>query len=280
MTLGKFFISIPEEEFVKEAIGIVERARDRGVVLRILGALAIYIHSSHERNIIEELYCKVGRFPESKALFTDLDLVAYSKQRGEIMKLFEKELKFKYNVIVRGIFGLKRLIYMHPMDLYKVEIFFDKLEFSHDVVFGFKPGCGRLELDYPTIALSDLALEKLQIHKITMKDIVDLIVLFAAHRIGRTEEREVINCSYIASVLSADWGFWYDLVNNLNVTKRYAEKLHLEKMLNDGVYNIFLSRVDELLKIIEETPKTKEWKKRAKVGTSKPWYREVEEFVR
>lgn len=279
MTSEVSFIKIPEEEFVKEAISIIEIAKSKNIVLRMMGALAIYIHSLHEKSAIE-LYNKIGRFAGSKYLFTDLDVVAYSKQRGEIMKLFEKDLQFKYNILLRGIFALKRLIYIHPKDLYSVDIFFDKLEFSHDVVFGLKPGHGRLELDYPTISLSDLVLEKVQIHRINMKDVVDLMVLFTAHKVSKSEEKEKVNCNYIASVLSADWGFWYDAINNLDITKKYAGKLYLEKKLSDEVYNIFVNRVDELLKIIDETPKTKEWKKRAKIGTSKPWYREVEEIVR
>ena len=38
-------VELPPEEFIKEAINIVEEAQKRGVVLRILGAVAIYIHS-------------------------------------------------------------------------------------------------------------------------------------------------------------------------------------------------------------------------------------------
>jgi hypothetical protein len=38
--------------------------------------------------------------------------------------------------------------------------------------------------------------------------------------------------------------------------------------------------VDLLLKIIEEEPKSKNWMKRAKEGTSKKWWRDVEEIVR
>ncbi|MHA1631553.1 MAG: hypothetical protein ACTSXC_01895 [Candidatus Freyarchaeota archaeon] len=34
------------EEFVKESISIVEKAKSTDTVLRIIGALAVYIHSS------------------------------------------------------------------------------------------------------------------------------------------------------------------------------------------------------------------------------------------
>jgi len=35
------------------------------------------------------------------------------------------------------------------------------------------------------------------------------------------------------------------------------------------------SKIDQILKYIDEEPKTKEWLKRAEVGTKKKWYKEV-----
>jgi hypothetical protein len=37
-------------------------------------------------------------------------------------------------------------------------------------------------------------------------------------------------------------------------------------------------RVMKLLKMIEEEPKAAAWEKRAKVGATKKWYRDVEEI--
>jgi hypothetical protein len=37
------------------------------------------------------------------------------------------------------------------------------------------------------------------------------------------------------------------------------------------------SRIDELLKVIDEAPKTLAWKMRAKIGTRRIWYQEVSE---
>jgi len=63
-------------------------------------------------------------------------------------------LGFRPDSVINGFFGDRRLIYYEPSDKFHVDIFLDKLEFSHDVIFGKKPGDGRLELDYPTIALA------------------------------------------------------------------------------------------------------------------------------
>jgi hypothetical protein len=273
-------VELPPEEFIKEAINIVEEAQKRGVVLRILGAVTIYIHSLHVPQALE-IYNRVGRFGDQGPLFTDLDLIAYSKQRPKIVELFEKVLGFKGDMMVNALFGHKRLVYYHPKNLYHVDIFFDKLEFSHDIFFGDKPGKGRLELDYPTITLADLMLEKLQIHQINFKDLVDVIVLLYGHDLcGDTVHKECVDAKYIAKILADDWGFWYDATQNLGKVKNLLEKLVAEGKIGQDVKAVVEDRINRLLKIVDEEPKTKNWLKRAKIGTSKPWYREVEELIR
>jgi hypothetical protein len=39
------------------------------------------------------------------------------------------------------------------------------------------------------------------------------------------------------------------------------------------------AKVDALLKIIEEAPKSGRWKSRAKIGTSKQWFKEVADWA-
>jgi len=248
-------------------------------VLRVLGAVAIYIHSKHDPEAIG-IYSRIGRIKGEETLFTDLDLAAYSKQRKAICDFFEKALGFKYDHLIKALYGHKRLIYFHPQELYHVDVFFDKLEFNHDVEWGSKPGKGRLELDYPTISLADLVLEKLQITRINRKDLIDLMVLFKAHDVCEADARECINGDYIASILSDDWGFWYDATNNLTKLKSFTEQLANEALIEHRIAKIVLERIDKLLSMIDAKPKTKKWVSRSKVGTSKPWYREVEEVVR
>ena len=137
-----------------------------------------------------------------------------------------------------------------------------------------------MELDSPTIPLADLVLEKTQIHEINEKDLKDLIVLIRAHEIGETDEKEVINAKYIAKVLAQDWGFWYDATMNLNKVKAMAKKCLKEGKLTEEDYNDVVKKIDKILEYIEKEPKSKKWKKRAKVGTKKKWWRDVEEVVR
>ncbi|MHA1590216.1 MAG: hypothetical protein ACTSVA_06405 [Candidatus Njordarchaeales archaeon] len=267
---------VPDEVFINDAYRIVNEAQKKGIIIRVIGAVAIRIHSKD----FEELHKRLGRLGEGKQNFSDIDFVGYSKQKKLIEKFFEKDIGFIPDKRINILFGHKRLIFYHPKNWYHSDIFFDALEFSHDIFFGKAPGKGRLELDSPTIPLSDLVLEKLQIHEINEKDIKDLIVLFRAHDIGETDEREVINAKYIAKILADDWGFWYDATTNLKKVKLFAKRYLEDNKIGQEDYDDVVKKIDLLLDYIDKEPKTKRWKKRAKIGTKKMWWRPVEEVIR
>jgi len=269
-------VRLTEEEFVNEVIDIVKKAKDSNIVIRILGGLAIYVHSETAKQI----YGERERLGAGENIFRDLDLIAYSKQRKQIMGFFEKTLGFEPDRMINILFGDRRLVYHHPEHGYYVDLFFDKLEFSHDMNFGTEPGNGRLEPDYPTISLADLVLEKTQIHQINFKDVVDLACLFLCHDVNSSSGNDVIDGNYIATVLADDWGFWYDAVNNLSIVKRYAGDFHSAGKISLDQHDTIIGRIDKLLKMIEEKPKTSKWTKRARKGTKKKWWREVEEITR
>lgn len=220
------------------------------------------------------------RLGEGKRVFSDLDMATYGKHSKAVEKLMEKEIRLMPNKMINAIYGHRRLMFFHSDRLYAVDIFVDKLEYSHDVTFGKGPGSGRLELDYPTLDLADLVLEKIQIHQINEKDLLDLTILFMSHDVQTNEDKEIINGKYIAQVLANDWGFWYDGVNNLKHTLVIAKGCLDERKISSPAYDRVEMQIQKLLKYIEEEPKTAQWKIRQKVGISKPWYREVEELTR
>jgi hypothetical protein len=280
MTNEPTFVTLSEDEFINEAREVIDAARTQGTALRMLGSLAIYVHSLHVPECSAVLHA-VGRVREGAPLFTDLDLMGYSTQSRSISGVFEN-LGFKPDNMINGFFGDRRLVYYEGKDRFHVDVFLDKLEFSHDVLFGKKPGNGRLELDYPTISLTDMVLEKLQIHQIGRKDLVDLMVLFLGHEVrpAANGDREAVDAGHIASLMADDWGFWYESTQNLKKTKQL-----LGGFVNEGrVSAEFAARIENRIGKIEtalqSVEKGRHWQKRAKAGTAKPWYREVEEIVR
>jgi hypothetical protein len=264
---------LSDEAIITEAIKIVEEAEKRGIIIRILGASAVKIHSMDA----EELYKRLRRLNSDRS-FTDIDLVGYSNQRAEIRQLMEKHLSFNISRQFLLLHGKDRLLYYHPQNLYSVDIFFDGLYFSHTILFG-KIGNGRLELDKPTIPVTDILLEKLQIHQINEKDIKDIIVLLRSHGLGYIED-DMINLHRLSSILGDDWGFWMDAVDNLRKTIRYAEEYYKQSIITREEWEDVVRKSSELLDFLEKCQKTEKWEKRARKGIKEKYWNDVEEVFR
>jgi hypothetical protein len=275
--------TLDDEEMFKHALDLIETAEKQGVYLRLLGAMAIRMHIQDTEFM--ELYDALSRLGlDADRKFTDIDFIAYKKQLKGVRNVFEKELDFKVDrMMLQYLRDRGRLIYYAPDNAYHVDVFFDKLEFSHDVHFGKDPKKGRLHLDSPTIPLADIVLQKTQIHRINEKDIKDIIILLRAHDLidtDKTDETNLVNIEYIAQVLADDWGFWKDATDNLQKVKSFCEKYWKEELISQDDMADVLNKVNTILGAIEDEPKTKDWKKRAKKGESKQWWRNVEEVER
>jgi predicted SPOUT superfamily RNA methylase MTH1 len=132
---------------------------------------------------------------------------------------------------------------------------------------------GRLEQDYPTIPLAELLLEKMQIVKINEKDIKDTTLLLKTHDIGDTD-KDTINTVRIAKVLKEDWGFYYTVTNNLDKVRTRKDEYD---WLSQNDRELIGTKIDKLCSIIEAEPKSTGWKLRARIGTKKKWYTDVDE---
>ena len=249
--------------FIQEALRIIDKAQNQNIVMRLMGGFAIRLHCPK----FDYLYDKLQRKPA-----LDLDLITYSRFRPQIKKLFV-ELGYASMASMALMFdtGRNRQVYTDEANNRAVDIFFDRLEMCHAIDFK-----NRLELDSPTITLSDLLLQKAQIVKINEKDVKDIMILLREHSVGETE-KETVNVRYIADLLSSDWGFYYTVTANL---RKVQELLSQYEALAKVDLQDIKSKIDELLKAIENEPKSLKWKIRAKIGTSKRWYTEVEELVR
>ncbi|MEW5747224.1 MAG: hypothetical protein AB1793_00340 [Candidatus Thermoplasmatota archaeon] len=259
---------IPAEEypapevFLDEALALVEEAGRKGLVLRVMGGMAIYMHSRD----YEALWKGLARLG-TKA-FTDIDFVAYGRQRNQLMEFvtskgYKTDPRFLYQ------FGKSRHIFFGgrvPM----VEIFYDELAMNHTI-----PYAGRLEKDSPTVPLGELMMQKLQIVKINEKDIKDLIVLLRAHDVGEGDDQKV-NLSVLDSVdLFNDWGWYHTATTNLAKLKA---KLAEYPQLSDEDRAVVSQRIDRILAHAESRPKSFKWKMRAKVGTKTMWYNPVDDW--
>lgn len=249
--------------FIKEAERIVKEAEKNGVVLRIMGAIAIHIHCPK----FADLHLKLERLGER--VFPDIDFMSIRESRKKISTFLE-ERGYTIDKAVMAIFGSRRHIY-YGNEIPVIDVFFDKLIMCHEIDFR-----DRIKVDYPTIPLADLLLQKMQIVKINLKDVKDTAILLREHDVGESDE-EIINSRYIAKLLSKDWGFYYTVTTNLKETKDRVPTF--EALREEDVLDI-KTKIDKILDAIEREPKSMGWKMRAKVGTKKKWYTEVEEVTR
>ena len=58
----------------------------------------------------------------------------------------------------------------------------------------------------------------------------------------------------------------------------FASRFRDEGVITADQHARILQNIEKLKLAIESSEKTKNWVKRAKIGTSKPWYREVEDL--
>ncbi len=254
--------------YVDEAAAIIAAAEERGIQLRLLGAIAvikhcpefIWLHEATEREL------------------TDIDFVAYGNQRpkvGELLKEMGYATKGGGGGGVTMEVWTGREIYVDPRgQRHSVDIFYDKLDFCHPVEFK-----GRLELDSPTIPLTDIVLEKLQIVQINEKDLKDLMIMFLEHPVNAAGNggREEIDADYIAKRFANDWGFYYTA--NLNFDKVLSFLPRYGAFTPEHRETIG-TRIAEVREVIERKPKSLGWKARARVGPRKKWYRDVGEEYR
>jgi hypothetical protein len=243
--------------FAEEATEIVDSANKKGIVLRILGANAVRIHCPKFAYLHEALQREI----------TDIDFIGYGKQNNNVLRLLE-ELGYVSDKRMRMFQFLGRYLFENPANKRHIDIFFDKLEFCH--VIDFK---GRLELDYPTISLGDIFLQKTQIVQINEKDLRDVMVLVREHEIGG-QAKETIDSDYISGLLSKDWGFYYTVTTNIGKVRAFLPQY---QGLSPEDRSDISAKISRLSEAIEKREKSLGWKMRAKTGTRQRWYKEVEE---
>jgi hypothetical protein len=249
------------DAFVGEALRLVENAEKDGIKIRIMGAVAIRLHATRMLEQSQTL----------KRNITDIDFVGYSKQKEKIEELVAQAGYDQLRAALTPGLLLNRLIFMGKKDPGKhIDIFLDQLQMCHTIDYK-----GFLDLDYPTVSLAHLVLQKMQIIRINEKDIKDTLALLLEHEVGKGN-KETVNADLIAKTLSDDWGFYYTVTTNLNKIRGFMDTYNVAEA-DKAIIN---KRLDALLTAIEDQPKSFGWKVRAKVGTKKKWYNEVEEVER
>jgi len=240
----------PISEISEEAVRILAEASAEGILLRLLGGLAIYLKSPSART-----------HEQLRRSYKDLDFVTLSKFGAKTKALFAK-LGYTGNKTFNALHGHQRLLFYDDEHGRQVDIFVDRMQMCHNIDFR-----SRMYVDERTLSPADLLLTKMQIVEVNEKDLLDVVALLIDYDI--VDHDQGIHSQYISKLASNDWGLHKTLDLNLKKTKAFA----LERNFPEDVSR----RIDTLLAHIEAHPKTMSWKARAMVGERVRWYELPEE---
>jgi hypothetical protein len=246
---------IDNEQLLQKALQIIQEGSRRGILVRLLGGLAIYYHCPHSR---ESFFART---------YGDIDLFGLSSQRRLINEVME-DLGYKPYKEFNAIHGERRLMYYDEHSNVRVDYLLDFFEMCHKIDIR-----NRLEEDEITIPLADLLLTKLQVIELTEKDVKDVVVLFIDHELGDSDEADKINAKYIAKLCSDDWGLYKTVNMTLDKVVDWINQSILDMEIKENI----LSKINRLRTIIDAEPKSLKWRMRAKIGEKIRWYEIPEE---
>ena len=268
---------------IAEAKGIVDAARERGLVLRLLGGLAT------------RLYCRSLDFCERD--HGDIDLIGHRRDAGRIEQLFA-DLGYQADRHVQFATDGRQLRFSRecrhgdewsryrPHDEDHADVFLDTFKLEHAIDLR-----ERLELDDYAVTPTDQLLIKLQMAELEEKDERDVFTLLRDLRAGaagrgagdvlgggegasaRDSDRVSLDFGYIARLCAHDWGLYHDVLNNL---QRLQDRLGSYEV-DAGVEGRVRVALTGLEQAIEAQPTSSAWRLRAKIGTRMAWRNVVEE---
>lgn len=236
---------------------LISAARERSILLRVLGGLAVKVHHKADH-------------PAFRREFGDLDFVIAGKQRREF-ESFMPAAGYSPHKQFNVLNGAHRQIYYHNETEMKIDIFVGAFEMCHKI-----PLEDRLHIHPVTIPLAELLLTKAQIAELNRKDGLDIASLLFHNATGNDDNK--INLVQLAKLCGADWGLYKTTSINL---KRVEEIVSEENVkLEESERRLIKKRIGEIQQAFESMPKSLAWQMRDKVGTRVRWYEEVEEVAR
>lgn len=243
-------------DIVAEAERLLELASREGVPLRLLGGVAIRLRAPGE---LPEPFCR---------RYADLDFVTAKRGSKGVQRLF-RDVGYEPHLAFNALHGQERLLFFDTGNDRQVDVFVGAFAMSHKI-----PIDERLEIESGTLPLAELLLTKLQIAQLNEKDVRDGLALLHGHPVGESDG-DTVNSARIAECCSGDWGLWRTITGNLEICREYVERFELSGDEKDRLQG----RIDAVLERIEEEPKSRGWKLRAKIGERKRWYDEPEEVA-
>jgi hypothetical protein len=235
---------------IAEGRRVVESARTAGLVMRLLGGVAVFLQA-----------------PDTKPLLhrevRDIDVVTPKGSKRAIAELF-LSLGYVEDEVFNAFHGAHRQIYVDVEHERKLDVFVGAFSMCHEI-----PIAERLDREPLTVPLAELLLTKLQIVELNERDERDIYNLCYHHDI----DAGGLEAEVIAELCARDWGLWRTCRGTID---RCRSDL-ADYTLGDRERAIIDDRLQRLWAVIDAAPKTSKWRWRAKVGERVRWYEEPEE---
>jgi hypothetical protein len=242
-----------EDDICAEGERLARAAGDAGVPLALLGGVAIWLR------------CPSMRKPPLQRSYNDLDIAITSSGQSAV-KRFLEEQGYVPDRKFNALHGASRLIYLDATRGRHLDVIVDRFVMCHTLDLR-----RRIEPSAPTLPLVDLLLTKLQIVELNEKDLRDILGLLADHAVGPAPDD--IDPGRIAAVTRDDWGLEHTVRRTLTVARERAGWPGLP----EGTTETIRQRMDEIVDVLERSPKGMRWKMRARIGERLPWYELPEE---
>ena len=240
---------------VDEAKRLIDAATERGIVLRLLGGLAI------------ALLCP--DLPARTRLGQDLDFGSLSATRRELGDLLA-EHGYQPDKTFNALYGNRQLYFANPGTGLAVDVLIDKLHMCHTLEFA-----DRIDRLPYTLDPMDLLLTKMQIIELNEKDADDCLRLLVTFPLADSDDPDVMDMRVFRSLVADDWGWWKTIT--LNLDRMRALLAAGERPAIAGGRLDPVAQIDALTQAADEAPKSRRWKLRSRIGERKRWYEQPEE---
>jgi hypothetical protein len=239
-----------EQDIVREAERIITESERQGILLRLVGGLAIYLTSP-----------KAAEHPRLKRSYADLDVVGLQTSVRKIKELFIG-LGYQPDQRFNALHGSSRLIFYDLSHHRHVDVFLDYFRMCHTLDLRQRLLAGRL-----TIPLVDLLVTKLQVRQLNAKDVQDILAILLDHELSNEEQENRIDLSYLCKLTSCDWGLYTSVSDSLRqVCETMSDFLQGEDQRQ------VLEKIGDILQAMQNVPKSTRWKLRAIIGRRVEWF--------
>jgi hypothetical protein len=245
------------ERLLEEGPQLVRDAEQNGLAPRLMGGVAV-------RTLLDERFDPTFARP-----LHDIDLFVRKRDSRKLEGVI-KDRGWEPEREFNALNGARRLLFEDPNSEAQIDVFVEAFEMCHAL-----PLADGMRDPGLTLPGTELLMTKLQIVHFNVKDREDCYALFNGCAIG-DDGLASIDPKRIAHLTSRDWGLQHTFELNL---QRLAADLDA-RALPAEQSQVIAAGIAAVSQAMEDEPKSRGWRLRARLGERKIWYEEPEEVRR